>query len=293
METSLFFKTFVVFGSQLSLVFGFCYLFIYSIRKTTLEGRPFFGANFAIKYNAKGELDLFSPEQELYDEWRRKVDAELESFRLKVHDGTPYKDENRKAYKDKKRKVELLIAKKEKEISNPLNTMMRTLCFVWIFFLFGTTFISFTDYSIGIKMISLTIASLSFGPLLGVIMIQMDENDGLRILKLTVVITFLAALIGMYSGLDFSWLGFVLIIPLFLLVTWNFLNIFYNFSGWLKRSMGVFGSAIFTLYLVFDFNRLERAAENGVNDWNTAFQIGLSIYLDVINLLLELLEVFG
>ena len=293
METSLFFKTFVVFGSQLSLVFGFCYLFIYSIRKATLEGRPFFGANFAIKYNAKGELDLFCPEQELYDEWRRKVDAELESFRLKVHDGTPYKDENRKAYKDKKRKVELLIAKKEKGISNPLNTMMRTLCFVWIFFLFGTTFISFTDYSIGIKMISLTIASLSFGPLLGVIMIQMDENDGLRILKLTVVITFLAALIGIYSGLDFSWLGFVLIIPLFLLVTWNFLNIFYNFSGWLKRSMGVFGSAIFTLYLVFDFNRLERAAENGVNDWNTAFQIGFSIYLDVINLLLYLLEAMG
>ena len=293
METSLFFKTFVVFGSQLSLVFGFCYLFIYSIRKSTLEGRPFFGANFAIKYNAKGELDLFSPEQELYDEWRRKVDAELESFRLKVHDGTPYKDENRKAYKDKKRKVELLIAKKEKGISNPLNTMMRTLCFVWIFFLFGTTFISFTDYSIGIKMISLTVASLSFAPLLGVIMIQMDENDGLRILKLTVVITFLAALIGIYSGLDFSWLGFVLIIPLFLLVTWNFLNIFYNFSGWLKRSMGVFGSAIFTLYLVFDFNRLERAAENGVNDWNTAFQIGFSIYLDVINLLLYLLEAMG
>ena len=249
METSLFFKTFVVFGSQLSLVFGFCYLFIYSIRKATLEGRPFFGANFAIKYNAKGELDLFCPEQELYDEWRRKVDAELESFRLKVHDGTPYKDENRKAYKDKKRKVELLIAKKEKGISNPLNTMMRTLCFVWIFFLFGTTFISFTDYSIGIKMISLTVASLSFAPLLGVIMIQMDENDGLRIFKLTVVITFLAALIGIYSGLDFSWLGFVLIIPLFLLVTWNFLNIFYNFSGWLKRSMG--GFWIRNIYLIF------------------------------------------
>ena len=178
-------------------------------------------------------------------------------------------------------------------MSNPLNTMMGALCFVWIFFLLGSTVISFTDYSIGIKMISLTIASLSFGPLLGVIMIQMDENDGLRILKLTVVITVLAALIGIYSGLDFSWLGFVLIIPLFLLVTWNFLNIFYNFSGWLKRSMGVFGSAIFTLYLLYDFNRLERAAENGLNDWNTAFQLGFSIYLNVINLLLELLEAMG
>ena len=293
METSLFFKTFMVFGSQLSIVFGFCYLFIYSIRKATLEGRPFLGANFAIKYNAAGEIDLFSPEQESYDKWRRKVDAELESFRLKVHDGTPYKDENRKAYKDKKRKAELLIAKKEKEMSNSLNTMMGTLCFFWIFFLIGSTFISFTDYSIGIKMTSLTVASLSFGPLLGVIMIQMDENDGLRILKLTVAITFLAALIGIYSGLDFSWLGFVLIIPLFLLVTWNLLNIFYNFSGWLKRSMGFFGSVIFTLYLLYDFNILERAAENGANDWNTAFKIGFSIYLNVLNLLLELLEAMG
>ena len=293
METSLFFKTFMVFGSQLFLVFGFCYLFIYSIRKATLEGRPFLGANFAIKYNSAGEIDLFSPEQESYDKWRRKIDAELESFRLKVHDGTPYKDENRKAYKDKKRKAELLIAKKEKEMSNSLNTMMGTLCFFWIFFFIGSTFISFTDYSIGIKMTSLTVASLSFGPLLGVIMIQMDENDGLRILKLTVAITFLAALIGIYSGLDFSWLGFVLIIPLFLLVTWNFLNIFYNFSGWLKRSIGIFGSVIFTLYLLYDFNRLERAAENGVNDWNTAFEIGFSIYLNVLNLLLELLEAMG
>ena len=63
METSLFFKTFIVFGSQLFLVFGVCYLFIYLIRKATLEGRPFLGANFEIKYNANGEVDLFSPEQ--------------------------------------------------------------------------------------------------------------------------------------------------------------------------------------------------------------------------------------
>ena len=221
------------------------------------------------------------------------MDAELESFQLKVDDGTPNKDENRKAYKDKKRKVELQIAKKEKEMSNPLNTMMGTLCFVWIFFLIGTLFISATDFSIGIKMAFLTIASLSFGPLLGMIMIQIDENDGLRILKLIVVITFLAALIGIYSGLNFSWLGFVLIIPLFLLVTWNFLNIFYNFSGRSKQLGGAFGSVIFILYLLFDFNRLERAAKNGVNDWNTAFEIGFSIYLDVINLLLELLKFIG
>lgn len=293
METSLFFKTFMVFGSQLFLVFGVCYLFIYSIRKATLEGRPFFGANFAIKFNANGEVDLFSPEQDAYDEWRSKADEELESLWRKKHDGMTFTDESERSYKDEKEAIKQKIIEKEKEISNPLNKFTQILCWLWIFFLVGTAFISFTDYSILTKMFFLTVASLSFGPLLGVIMIQMDENDGLRILKLTVTITFLTALIGIYSGIDFSWLGFVLIIPLSLLVTWNFLNVFYNFSGWAKRIGGVFGSLIFILYLLYDFNRLERAAENGVNDWNTAFEIGFSIYLDVINLLLELLEAMG
>jgi FtsH-binding integral membrane protein len=30
--------------------------------------------------------------------------------------------------------------------------------------------------------------------------------------------------------------------------------------------------------------------EQGVNDWQTALQIAISLYLDIINLLLELLE---
>jgi len=47
------------------------------------------------------------------------------------------------------------------------------------------------------------------------------------------------------------------------------------------------------LFLLFDFHRLEQASANGTNDWNTAFHIGFSIYLDVLNLLLELLEAMG
>jgi FtsH-binding integral membrane protein len=132
-----------------------------------------------------------------------------------------------------------------------------------------------------------------FGPILGAAMIGMDENDGLRILKLTVVITFFTAIIGIYSGIDFSSLGYILIIPLFILVIWNLLNIFMNFTSASKRIMGFFGSIIFIGYLLFDFYRLEQASANGINDWNTAFNIGFSIYLDVINLLLELLEAMG
>ncbi len=279
METSLFFKTFVVFGTQLSLVFGICYYFIYSARKATLAGGKFFGSLFEIKYNKNGELDLFSKEEEEYDEWVLKEETKLNALF--------YKD--KLAYDKQKKKFDL----EKEEKSTPLRRLTYYLCWIWMVSLFSTTFISFSDYSIFLKMFVLSIASLSFGPLLGAIMIGMDENDGLRILNLTVAITFLTAIIGIYSGIDFSSLGYILIIPLLILVTWNLLSIFMNFSSASRRIMGIFGSIIFILYLLYDFNRLEQASVSEINDWNTAFNIGFSIYLDVINLLLELLEAMG
>ena len=279
METSLFFKTFVVFGSQLSLVFGICYYFIYGARKAALAGEPFYGAVFEKRYNKNGELDLFSAEEEEYDKWALKVEAELNALF--------YKD--KLAYEKRKKDLEIEMEYKKP----PLRKLLFNLCVIWFIALCATSIISVTGYSILIKMIMLSIASMLFGPILGAAMIGMDENDGLRILKLTVVITFFTAIIGIYSGIDFSSLGYILIIPLFILVIWNLLNIFINFTSAYKRIMGFFGSIIFIGYLLFDFYRLEQASANGINDWNTAFNIGFSIYLDVINLLLELLEAMG
>ena len=279
METSLFFKTFVVFGSQLSLVFGICYYFIYRVRKATLAGEPFLGAVFEKQYNKNGELDLFSPEEQAYDKWVTKETAEL--------DALFYKD--RAAYKKRKKELEEEMEEKRP----PLSKLLTNLIVCWTIALFATLFISGSDFSILIKMLVLSIASMSFGPILGAIMISMDENDGLRILNLTVAITFLTAIIGIFSGIDFSSLGYILIVPLFMLVIWNLLNIFINFTSASRRIMGIFGSFIFIGYLLFDFYRLEQASANGINDWNTAFNIGFSIYLDVINLLLELLEAMG
>ena len=279
METSLFFKTFVVFGTQLSLVFGICYYFIYGARKAALSGEPFYGVIFEKQYNKNGELDLFSAEEAAYDEWWSKEEAELGALYYKDKDAW------------KKRKAE--FEKECDEKAPPLRKLLYNLTWIWIIALSSTSFISFTDYSIFSKMLMLSIASISFGPLLASIMISMDENDGLRILNLTLVITFLTAIIGIYSGIDFSSLGHILIVPLLILITWNICNIFWNFTSASKRVMGIFGSLIFILFLLFDFYRLEQASANGMNDWNTAFNIGFSIYLDVINLLLELLEAMG
>ena len=279
METSLFFKTFVVFGTQLSLVFGICYYFIYGARKATLAGEPFLGVVFEKRYNKNGELDLFSAEVEEYDKWVFKEQAELNALF--------YKD--KLAYEKRKKDLEIEMEDKRP----PLTALLISLSVIWFIALCATSIISVTDHSILIKMIMLSIASMLFGPILGAVMIGMDENDGLRILKLTVFITFLTAIIGIYSGIDFSSLGYILIVPLIMLVIWNLLNIFINFTSASRRIMGIFGSFIFIGFLLFDFYRLEQASANGINDWNTAFNIGFSIYLDVINLLLELLEAMG
>ena len=97
METSLFFKTFVVFGSQLSLVFGICYHFIQGARECALAGEPFFGAVLEKRYNKNGELDLFSAEEEEYDKWFLKEEAELNALF--------YKD--KLAYEKRKKDLEI------------------------------------------------------------------------------------------------------------------------------------------------------------------------------------------
>ena len=157
METSLFFKTFVVFGSQLSLVFGICYYFIYGARKATLAGEPFYGAVFEKRYNENGELDLFSAEEEEYDKWAQKEEAELNALF--------YKDKS--AYKKRKKDLEIEMRHKRP----PLRKLLFNLCVIWVIALFTTVFISASDYSIFIKMIMLSIASMCFGPILGSIMI--------------------------------------------------------------------------------------------------------------------------
>ncbi len=59
------------------------------------------------------------------------------------------------------------------------------------------------------------------------------------------------------------------------------------------RAKAIAGAILFSLYLVYDFNRLKQIGDLGVNDWSTALQIAISIYLDILNLLLEILDAMG
>jgi len=56
----------------------------------------------------------------------------------------------------------------------------------------------------------------------------------------------------------------------------------------------IFGAFIFSVFILFDFNLLKKKGDIAeYNNWETAYEIAFTIYLDIINLLLEILDAMG
>ncbi len=136
--------------------------------------------------------------------------------------------------------------------------------------------------------------SILTGIELSLCLISVDENLGGKVLALTALITFAAGLIGAKSGIDFSFLGKGLFVSLLLLIVFGLIRIFYSIPRWVQRVGAFFGVVIFTGYLLYDFHRLSMLNENiASNSWSAAMRISISIYLDIINLFLDLLDLIS
>ena len=70
-------------------------------------------------------------------------------------------------------------------------------------------------------------------------------------------------------------------------------NIFYFKSRRRRLIQAYVGVILFTLYLVFDFNRLEKAIARGDESWSTAIDLAVNIYLDLINIFIDLLRILA
>ena len=142
---------------------------------------------------------------------------------------------------------------------------------------------------IGLPLFS--IWSILTGIGLAIVLISVDENLGCRILAMTVTITVGCAIAGIYSGVDFSFLSDILFFALCLLVIGNMLRLFLAIPRNKQRVLALFGVLVFTGYLLYDFNRLAKLDETaGANTWEVAMSVSIDIYLDIINLFLELLD---
>ena len=172
------------------------------------------------------------------------------------------------------------------------------LFFAWAGLLFATTFIvQFAGINIWLQLIFFSLASLTFGPLLAFIMLEMDENDGFTALKIVLVVTMLTGFIGYRDFISFSdsnIFGLMLLISLFGLLSFNIVRFFKEFSRQTIRMAAIFGSILFSLFLLYDFNLVKKKSMLAINNnWETAVEMAFILYLDVINLLLEILEAMG
>ena len=109
----------------------------------------------------------------------------------------------------------------------------------------------------------------------------------------TTLAVIIAGTIVAFIPTDFSFLGIFLWIALLALIVVEILNAFVFKSERRRLLYSYCGVVIFSLYLIYDFNYLEKAIAAGDNSWGTAVNIAVNLYLDIINLFLDLLEILA
>lgn len=103
----------------------------------------------------------------------------------------------------------------------------------------------------------------------------------------------LTAGINYITDRDFGFLGPVLFILLISLIVIGISNTYVFKSSRRRLLQSYFGVCIFTFYLIYDFNQLEKAIASGDTSWAVAVDIAVNLYLDIINLFIHLLEILA
>jgi len=284
METTLLFKTMVILSGQIGIVFGIAYFLIKRAKYAYENNTKLFGYSFRGAMNMNKELDLVpfieSPSNYPVDMTKTIKKNYVEQV------------DTKKAH-DKEHALELLRNGYTYEKKDNLFAIM----IFWCITLFGTLYLASSELSLSAGLSLFTIQSVAFGILLGFIMLIMDENDGIKALKIVMLVTLLTGYIGYSDFYSFSeniGLQYFLLFSLLGLIILSFIRTAVSFSRKATRWQAIFGAVIFSIYLLVDFNLIKKKEGIiGMNNWQTAFDMAFTLYLDIINLLLEILDAMG
>lgn len=115
-----------------------------------------------------------------------------------------------------------------------------------------------------------------------------------KAIALTAGTTLLAGILANFGNIDFTGLGKILGIALIVFVVISIVRIFVRIKEGASRFMAGAGTLLFTGYLLYDFSRLAKVkAIAAANNWETALSFAISIYLDIINLLIQLMQLLS
>ncbi|MEL1236822.1 MAG: Bax inhibitor-1 family protein [Candidatus Neomarinimicrobiota bacterium] len=288
-ETSLLFKTMVILSAQIGIVFGLAYFIIKQAQVAYKNGTKLFGYSFRGAMNMNRELDLVP-----YHESPKNYPATMSKVVEEHFDNETKKmiPEHTLTQKVNSREeaLEMIRDGYDYETKDRLFPVL----IIWFVGLWVTLFLATSGVSLPIGLTIFTIQSIAFGILLGFIMLQMDENDGLKALKIVLFVTLITGYIGYSDFYSFSeniGLKFFLFFSLLGLIILSLIRTVIGFSRKATRYQAIFGAIIFSIFLLVDFNMIKRREGTlGMNNWETAFEFAFTLYLDMINLLLEILE---
>ena len=142
----------------------------------------------------------------------------------------------------------------------------------------------------------MTFTSLFLGIWIGLMVLWLDENTGVSALITLFIILFCAILVPLFSEFDFTtgyfatFLSICLLLLLILEIFRAFKIIEFSRKG--HRFTAYLGAITFSLYLLYDIDLL-LSADASQNNWSAASQIAYYLYLDIVNLLIYLLEIFA
>ena len=288
LETTLLLKTMVILSAQLSVVLGGCFYFIRGANKAYTNDSTFFGMSFKGSMNMKRQLDLipyfkppleypmkmFKSVEEAYNPETRQLDSAYDDF------------------KEAQNRAEVLQLFKDGYKYAHDDGWLAFIYILWAAALFGTVIFASTGINIYIGMALFTFQSIVFGPFLGLIMLEMDENDGYKALKIVFLVTLLTGFLGysdIYSFSENAFFAVFLLFSLLGIIIVEFIRAIRGLSRKAIKAKAVFGAFIFSLFLLYDFNLIAKG-EYMANNWDSAFQLAFTIYLDIMNLLLDILE---
>jgi len=295
METTLLFKTTLILTFELSIAFGLCIYFLKAAKKLAIVGKPFLGIHFRHSVNMNNEIDLIPDATKVINYPRKLTKVEVEKKPQGIFSSRKNEIKRKVVFaKDREEAIAYLKDGYQDVLQMPKPIIITTV--VWIILSLGLLISSIVppyEYYLLVGMTLFTLTNICLGPILGWAMLMMDENDGMRALKITLIVTFVAGFIGysdFYSFAQNRYLTTIMGILLLGLVVFTFINLFRGFSRATTRYVAIGGAILFTLYIIVDFNRLIYLENLNVNDWNTAFYMSYTIYLDIINLLLDILD---
>ena len=154
------------------------------------------------------------------------------------------------------------------------------------FIIFSSSFIQF---------VFMNLSAIGYGSLIGLIIIDMDENDGMTGLKGATLTTAAMFILTSVSGINFANLIFVSIVIflILILIFWELIALIRGISRAAQKIKAVIGIVIFSMALLVSIDMVNVSSDQGLNDWNTAIDLAFSIYIDIINLILRFIDAMG